>query len=69
MLEAGIICPNMNPYSSLVLLVHMKDDSCYMCINFWALNKITIKDNFLIPTIGKLLDELHGTKYISKLDL
>jgi len=50
-------------------MVLKKEGSWHMCPHFHALNKITIKDKFLIPVSDNLLDELSGAQFFTKLNL
>ena len=40
-----------------------------MCIEYRELNKFTIKNNYLIPRIDVLFDQLQGASHLSKIDL
>ena len=69
MLEDGIIGASQSSHSALVMIIHKKEGSWHMCLDYREFNKITIKDKFITPAIDELLDELHGEVYFTKLDL
>ncbi|KAJ4729345.1 Retrotransposon protein, putative, Ty3-gypsy subclass, partial [Melia azedarach] len=69
LLDAGYIRPSKAPFGTPVLFQKKKDGSLRMCIDYRALNKVTIKNKYPIPLIADLFDQLGRARYFSKLDL
>lgn len=69
LLAKGWIEPSTSPYGSPVLFVEKSDGSLRMCIDYRALNKLTVKNRYPLPRIDDLLDRLHGAGVYSSLDL
>ncbi|GJZ80436.1 putative reverse transcriptase domain-containing protein [Tanacetum coccineum] len=67
--DRGFIRPSTSPWGAPVLFVKKKDGSFKMCINYWELNKLTIKNRYPLPRIDDLFDQLQGLSVYSKIDL
>ena len=46
-----------------------KDGSMRMCIDYWNLNVMTVKNKYPLPRIDDLLDQLRNAKFFSNIDL
>ncbi|WVZ70740.1 LOW QUALITY PROTEIN: hypothetical protein U9M48_019383 [Paspalum notatum var. saurae] len=70
LLAKGFLRRSSSPWSFLVLLVEKKDtDVKRMCVDYRALNKVTIKNKYPLPRIDDLFDQLQGACVFSKIDV
>nr|GEV69693.1 putative reverse transcriptase domain-containing protein [Tanacetum cinerariifolium] len=67
--DRGFIRPSTLPWGAPVLFVKKKYDSFRMCIDYQELNKLTIKNRYLLPGIDDLFDQLQGSSVYSKINL
>ena len=58
LLDKGFIRPCTSPWGALVLFVKKKDGSLRMYIDYRQLNKVIIKNKYLLPRIDDLFDQL-----------
>ena len=69
LLRRRLIQPSQSPYGAPVIFTMKKDGKLRMCIDYRALNKITVKVKYPLPRIDDLLDRLQGACVFSSLDL
>jgi hypothetical protein len=67
--EKGYIRPSTSPWAAPILFVEKKDGTRRMCIDYRALNEVTIKNKYPLPRIEDLFDQLRGASMFSKIDL
>ncbi|KAL2923900.1 Retrovirus-related Pol polyprotein from transposon 17.6 [Bienertia sinuspersici] len=69
LIEAGFVRPSKAPYGAPVLFQRKADGSLRMCVDYRALNKVTVKNKYPIPRTDDLFDRLSRATYFTKLDL
>src|SRR5512136_2028050 len=68
-LQKGYIRPSTSPWGAPVIFVEKKDKTKRMCVDYRALNEVTIKNKYPLPRIDDLFDQLKGATVFSKIDL
>ena len=69
LLDKGFVRPSVSPWGAPVLFVKKKDDTLRMCIDYRQINKVTVKNKYLLLRIEDLFDQLKGSSVFSKIDL
>nr|ABA99101.1 retrotransposon protein, putative, Ty3-gypsy subclass [Oryza sativa Japonica Group] len=69
LLQKGYIRPSSSPWGAPVIFVEKKDHTQRMCVDYRALNDVTIKNKYPLPRIDDLFDQLKGATVFSKIDL
>ena len=69
LLQRGHIRPSISPFGAPILFVRKKDGTLRLCVDYRALNSITIKNSYPLPRVDEMLDRLHGATIFSKIDL
>ena len=69
LLSKGFIRPSISPWGAPVLFVKKKYGSLQLCIDYRQLNRVTIHNQYPLPRIDELFDQLQGSRVYSKIDL
>jgi hypothetical protein len=69
LLDKGYIHPSTSPWGCSTLFVEKKDKELRLCVDYWPLNVVTIKNKHPLPCIEILFDQLAGAQVFSKIDL
>ena len=69
LVDKGFIRPSVSPWGAPILFVKKKDGTMRLCIDYHQLNKITIKNKYLLLRIDNLFDQLREASVFSKIDI
>jgi hypothetical protein len=68
-LRKGFIRPSSSAVTSPVLFVKKPGGGLRLCMDYRALNEVSVKDRYPLPLIKETLNNLQGMKYFSKIDI
>ena len=65
----GKVCNSHSATGAPILFVRKKDGTLHMCVDYRALNQLTILNKYPLPLISELLDKTKGGRLFTRLDL
>ena len=68
-LANGFIRLSKSPTGAPILFDRKPDRNLRLCVDYWGLKNLTIKNQYPLPLIGELLDRLGRAKQFTQLDL
>jgi hypothetical protein len=69
LLEKGFIRPSSSLWGAPMIFIPKKDGTQRSCVDYHALNEVTVKNKYPLPRIDDLFDQLCGACVFSKIDL
>ena len=69
LLKNGLIQPSFSSWSAPGIVVPKKNGKLRLCMDYRGLNSVTTKDAYPLPRIDEMIDNMHGAKYFSSIDL
>jgi hypothetical protein len=69
LLEKGFIHPSSSLWGAPVIFVLKNDGTQRLCVDYRALNEVTVKNKYPLPRIDDLFGQLYGVCVLFKIDL
>jgi hypothetical protein len=69
LLDKGYIHPSSSSWGAPAIFVLKKDGTQRLCVDYHALNEVTVKNKYPLHRIDDLFDQLWGAYVFSKIDL
>jgi hypothetical protein len=69
LLDLGLIRPSVSPWGAPVIFIRNKDGSWRICIDYRQLNKETIKNQYPLPRIDDLFDQMKNGVFKNQLEI
>ncbi len=69
LIHQEIIRRSSSPWGAPVLFVSKMDGALRLCVDYRALNRLSVKNSYPLPRIDDIMDQLSTAKYFTKIDL